>query len=127
MLAEAMCKLMGYRYVPSEETYWIHGISSETNFLYVTTQRMMVEQLAFLEAEVGEKRSLLVCCGAYPDGWQGRGNVMVKKIPKVVLNKCEWGKDDYSLNVKNLSNAPVEEEECEEDIESKPLPLFKEE
>jgi adenine-specific DNA-methyltransferase len=34
----------------------------------------------------------------------------VKKIPSAVLAKCEWGHDDYSLNVANLPKAssPVE-------------------
>ena len=30
----------------------------------------------------------------------------VKKIPKMVLQKCEWGHDDYSLNDENLPQAP---------------------
>jgi adenine-specific DNA-methyltransferase len=35
----------------------------------------------------------------------------LKKIPKMVLARCEWGHDDYSLNVANLPMAkpdPVE-------------------
>ncbi|MCH7686910.1 MAG: site-specific DNA-methyltransferase, partial [Planctomycetes bacterium] len=34
MLAEAMCKLEGFDYAPSEDVYWIHGKSTETDFLY---------------------------------------------------------------------------------------------
>jgi adenine-specific DNA-methyltransferase len=30
----------------------------------------------------------------------------VKKIPKQVLSRCEWGHDDYSLQVENLPKAP---------------------
>jgi adenine-specific DNA-methyltransferase len=30
----------------------------------------------------------------------------VKKIPKAVLHKCEWGHDDYSLKVENLPRPP---------------------
>ena len=30
----------------------------------------------------------------------------MKKLPKAVLSRCEWGKDDYSLKVKNLPKAP---------------------
>jgi len=30
----------------------------------------------------------------------------VKKIPKHVLSRCEWGHDDYSLKVENLPKAP---------------------
>ena len=32
----------------------------------------------------------------------------MKKIPKAVLDKCEYGHDDYSLNVKNLPMAAPE-------------------
>jgi adenine-specific DNA-methyltransferase len=31
----------------------------------------------------------------------------VKKIPRAVLARCEWGHDDYSLRVENLPKAPA--------------------
>ena len=31
MLAEAMCKIMGYKYAPDKEIYWKQGYSSEKN------------------------------------------------------------------------------------------------
>ncbi|MDD2765537.1 MAG: hypothetical protein PHE83_16365 [Opitutaceae bacterium] len=37
---------------------------------------------------------------------EGYPNLTVKKIPKAVLTRCEWGKDDYSLKVENLPKAP---------------------
>jgi len=37
-------------------------------------------------------------------------NLTLKKIPKMVLARCEWGHDDYSLNVANLPMAAPEEE-----------------
>jgi hypothetical protein len=33
-------------------------------------------------------------------------NLTVKKIPKQLLSRCEWGHDDYSLKVENLPKAP---------------------
>ena len=36
----------------------------------------------------------------------GDDAVTVKKIPKTVLSRCEWGHDDYSLRVENLPKAP---------------------
>jgi hypothetical protein len=30
-------------------------------------------------------------------------NLTIKEIPKAVLSRCEWGKDDYSSRVENLS------------------------
>ncbi len=37
---------------------------------------------------------------------QGYPNLTVKKVPKAVLARCEWGHDDYSLKVENLPQAP---------------------
>ena len=60
---------------------------------------------------MGETRSLLVCCAAYRGDADRFANLTVKKIPKMVLSKCEWGHDDYSLNVENLPMArPVVEQ-----------------
>ena len=71
----------------------------------VTTQTLNAEQLQVLSDEVGEGRSLLVCCAAYRGAADRFPNLTLKKIPKMVLAKCEWGHDDYSLNVANLPMA----------------------
>jgi adenine-specific DNA-methyltransferase len=107
MLAEAMCKFEGFTYAPSDTEYWIHGYSTERDFIYVTTQTLTREQLQKLSDEVGESRSLLVCCSAFrvKDVSQFP-NLTIKKIPKMVLNRCEWGRDDYSLEIKSLPEAP---------------------
>ena len=128
MLSEALCKIMGFKYAPSDEHYWIHGASTETDFIYVTTQTMDQAQLATISQEVGDNRSLLICCGAFRVKADEFPNLTLKKIPRTVLNKCEWGKDDYSLNVQNL---PMAKEEPEEKVtkKSKPattMPLFEE-
>ena len=113
MLAEALAKLEGFTYRPSETLWWQHGYSSERDFIYVTTQTLSAEQLQALSDEVGENQSLLVCCAA----WRGItaaqaaerfANLSLKKIPKMVLARCEWGHDDYSLNVANLPMAEPE-------------------
>ena len=109
MLAEAMCKLEGFTFEPNPEVYWQHGRSSETDFIYVTTQMMTREMLARLSDEVGPNRGLLICCSAFKCDVKQFGNLTVKKIPKAVLAKCEWGKDDYSLEIKNLPAAPAPE------------------
>jgi adenine-specific DNA-methyltransferase len=111
MLAEAMCKLEGFIYAPSTDFYWQHGHSTETDFIYVTTQTLTREQLVKLSDEVGPNRSLLICCGAYRiRKLEDFPNLTLKKIPLAVMSKCEWGKDDYSLEIKALPDAP--EEEC---------------
>jgi adenine-specific DNA-methyltransferase len=105
MLAEALCQLEGFTYSPSDSVYWQHGYSTERDFIYVTTANLTHEQLQQLSYEVGPDRTLLVLCTAF----RGRGeypNLTVKKIPKQVLSRCEWGHDDYSLRVENLPKAP---------------------
>lgn len=106
MLAAAICKLEGFTYAPSDAHYWQHGTSTESDFIYVTTQSLTPDQLQALSDEVGEKRSLLVCCAAFRGDANRYANLTVKKIPKMVLRRCEWNHDDYSLNVENLPQAP---------------------
>jgi len=110
MLAAALCKLEGFGYAPSEVHWWQHGSSSERDFIYVTTQNLSAEQLQALAEEVGPQRSLVVVCSAWrgvtaaaaAERWP---KLTLKKIPKMVLARCEWGHDDYSLNVANLPMA----------------------
>ena len=109
-LAEALCKLEGFTYAPSEVQWWQHGHSSERDFIYVTTQNLSADQLQALSDEVGSDRSLLVCCSAFRGVTAAKAaerwpNLTLKKIPKMVLIRCEWGHDDYSLNVANLPMA----------------------
>lgn len=107
MLAQALCKLEGFTYAPSPDVYWQQGNSSETDFLYVTTQTLGPEELSALSEEVGEGRSLLILCAAFrgkPELWP---NLTIRKIPNHIRSRCEWGHDDYSLNVANLPQAEV--------------------
>jgi len=110
MLAQAICKLEGFSYAPSEVHWWQHGASSERDFIYVTTQNLSAEQVQALAEEVGAERSLVVVCAAWRGVTAGAAaerwpQLTLKKIPKMVLSRCEWGRDDYSLNVANLPMA----------------------
>ena len=102
MLAEAMCKHMGFTYAPSTKDYWRHGASTETDFIYVTTQSLTHEACAKIAQDVGPDRSLLICCKAYSAEAEAFENLTLVKIPTAILQQCEWGRDDYSLNIQNL-------------------------
>lgn len=106
MLAEAVCKLEGFVYAPSDAIYWQHGHSTERDFIYITTQSLSHDQLQQLNEEVGSERSLLVMCFAFRGKADRYPHLTVKKIPKQILSRCEWGHDDYSLKVENLPQAP---------------------
>jgi adenine-specific DNA-methyltransferase len=108
MLAEALCKLEGFTYAPSETVYWQHGHSTERDFLYVTTQTLTHEQLRDLSEQVGPERSLLVLCAAYRGDARSLPNLTVKKIPDHVRDRCEWDRDDYSLEIDALPTAEPE-------------------
>jgi adenine-specific DNA-methyltransferase len=107
MLAQAVCKLEGFTYAPSDNIYWQHGHSTERDFIYVTTQNLSHDQLQALSDEVGEGRSVLVMCSAFRGKPDKYSNLTIKKIPKTVLSRCEWGHDDYSLKIENLPKAPI--------------------
>ncbi|NEY92001.1 site-specific DNA-methyltransferase [Tabrizicola oligotrophica] len=111
MLAEAMCKHFNYVYHPSNDCFWMHGMSSDTSFIYVTTSSLTFEQLRAISDEVGENRSLLICCTAYEAKGESLPNLTLRKIPGAVLDRCEWGKDDYSLKISALPMMADEEED----------------
>ncbi len=106
MLAEALCKIEGFKYSPSDTFYWQHGYSTERDFIYVTTQNLSHEQLSKLSDEVGQEHTLLVLCSAFRGKADIFTNLTIKKIPKQILARCEWGHDDYSLKIENLPKAP---------------------
>ena len=115
MLAEAMCKILGYHYKPDAEKYWKQGYSSEKSFIYTTTMSMQEESLGKLAAEVGDD-NLLICCSAFIGNKTAYPNITVKKIPAAILKKCEWGHEGYPLNLHNYH--PTDEEfEFEEEEE----------
>ena len=100
MLAEAMCKILGYHYKPDSTAYWKQGYSSEKSFIYTTTFSMQEASLERLHEEVGDN-NLLVCCSAFSGNSKAYPNISVKKIPAAILKKCEWGREGYPLNLTN--------------------------
>ena len=103
MLAEAVCKLHGYRYAPSVDWFWMHGEGHKNSYIFVTTQTLTTEILQFISDQVGESRSLLICCPPCPEANAKLfPNISLSIMPNALLKRYEWDHDDYSLNVKNL-------------------------
>ena len=114
MLAAAMAKQEGFTYEPSAEHYWKQGYSHESDYIYTTTQFMTVEGLAAIAEQMKEGESLLVCCTAFQKECRSAfPNITIKKIPQMLLGRCEFAHDDYSLNFVELP--VVEEDEFEEE------------
>ena len=113
MLAAAMAKQEGFTFAPSAEHYWKQGYSHESDYIYTTTQFMTVEGLAAIAEQMKEGESLLVCCTAFQKECRSAfSNITIKKIPQMLLGRCEFNKDDYSLNIVEL---PTIEEEYEDE------------
>ncbi len=112
MLAAAMAKQEGFRYMPNESSYWKQGFSSEKDFIFTTTQFVTVQILDRLTEELKPGESLLVCCKSFAKGCVGRhSTITIKKIPQMLLGRCEFGKDDYSLNIVNLPHSDSDDAE----------------
>ena len=110
MLAAAMAKQEGFVYEPSVDVYWKQGHSSESDYIYTTTQFVTVEVLSGIADQMAEGESLLVCCTAFQKECRGMfSNITVKKIPQMLLGKCEFNHDDYSLNIVALPDNVDEE------------------
>lgn len=114
MLAAAMAKQEGFTYLPNEDKFWKQGNSSESDYIFTTTQFMTVETLDSIHDDMQEGESILICCKAFQKECKSKyPNITLKKIPQMLLDRCEFGKDDYSLNIVNL---PTEEANNEEDL-----------
>lgn len=112
MLAAAMAKQEGFKYQPHASSYWKQGQSSEQDFIFTTTQFLTVEALDSIAAEMQPGETLLICCKSFQAACKGKfGNITIKKIPLMLLGRCEYGKEDYSLNIINM---PLSEQDSED-------------
>lgn len=110
MLAAAMAKHQGFSYSPDEEIYWKQGKSSEHDYIFTTTQLITAEMLETIHEQLGEDESLLICCTKFqPECRNKYSNITIKKIPKVLLDTCEFDHDDYSLNIVSVPEIDDEE------------------
>jgi adenine-specific DNA-methyltransferase len=120
MLAAAMAKHEGFRYAPDEKCYWKQGRSTEKDFIFTTTNFVTVEFIDAIHEEMLPDESLLICCRSFQEACTDRyPNITVKKIPNMLLGRCEFGKEDYSLNIVNIplgqGEFPVEPDQEPED------------
>lgn len=120
MLAAAMAKQEGFRYNPHESIYWKQGQSSERDYIYTTTQFLTVESMDQIKDEMQPDETLLICCKSYQKECKSKyPAITIKKIPQMLLGRCEFGKDDYSFNIINspLQESNYSDEHSETSIE----------
>lgn len=87
MVCEAICKIEGFTYEPSSE---FQGHSSENRFIHITEEFVNTKYVMSIMKNLGDKQSLLIYCKKNQAGMMLPENVEVKKIPKDLLDKCNF-------------------------------------
>lgn len=116
MLAAAMCKHEGFKFSPNAEVYWKHGGSTETDYIFVTTIFVTVEQMDKIHDEMLAGESLLICAKSFaPECEKKYPNITLKKIPQMILGRCEFGKENYDLNIIKATEEIAEDQDIVEE------------
>lgn len=111
MLAAAIALHEGYTYEPSIELFWKQSKAQEKSYLFVTTNHINAQYLDSIAATMQDGEFLTIACKSYDGGIErNHKSIAIKKIPQSILSKCEFGVDNYNLNI---INPPIYEDEEE--------------
>lgn len=111
MLSAAVALHEGFTYKPDDSLFWKQSVSSEKSFLFVTTRHVTAAYLQSIHNTMQEEEYLTIACTSFDSAAaKTYTNITVKKIPQMLLEKCEFGKTGYSLNI---VHPPVYEEDDE--------------
>ena len=116
MLAEAMAKHNGFKYIKNQDVFYKQGYSTEKDFIFTTTNFVNLKYLDMLHELMEEDETLLICCKTYQEECENKyNNISLQKIPQSMLKKYEFGDVDYTLNIEDeiLSDEEVEFDEFE--------------
>lgn len=112
MLAAAMALHEGFTYQPDSGLFWKQSVGNESSYLFVTTRHLNSPFLDSIRDTMEEGEYLIIACRSFDAGLEkAYGNITIKKIPQMLLDRCEFGKTDYALNI---VHPPVYEDEEEE-------------
>lgn len=115
MLASAVAIHEGFKYNPSTELFWKQSVGNENSYLYVTTKFINYDTLEKIYTEMKDNEYLIIACTSYDKELEDKyKNIKIKKIPEMLLKKCEFGKDNYNLNIINPPIYDEEEDEIDE-------------
>ena len=115
MLAAAMALHEGFTYEPDSSAFWKQSHGNEKSYLFVTTRHL---NAAFMDSIIGgmeDDEYLVIACCSFDKGMDKLNpRITVKKIPQMLLERCEFDKADYNLNI---IHPPVydDEEECDDE------------
>lgn len=111
MLAAAVALHEGFEYNPSKEQFWKQSKGNENSYLYVTTKFVNKDIIHSIKDEMKEDEYLVIACTSYDKEIENMyKNIKIEKIPERLLSRCEFGKDNYNLNIINPPEYEDEEE-----------------
>ena len=87
MVCEAICKIEGFTYAPSGE---FQGYSSENRFIHITEEFVNSKYVMSVMKKLDQNQSLIIYCKKNQADMNLPENVEVRKIPKVLLEKCNF-------------------------------------
>ncbi len=100
MLAAAVALHEGFEYKPSSQSFWKQSIGNENSYLFVTTRHIDINYLSAIKESMEDDEYLIIACKSFDNEAINKfSNIKIKKIPQMLLNKCEFGKEDYNLNI----------------------------
>lgn len=115
MLAAAVALHEGFSYQPDDKLFWKQSVGNEKSYLFVTTRHLNSTYLDAIKDTMEDGEYLIVACRSFDYGLEkAYDNITIKKIPQMLLKRCEFGKSDYNLNI---VHPPVYDEDCEEDCD----------
>lgn len=115
MLSAAMALHEGFNYQPDSNLFWKQSVGNENSYLFVTTRHLNSSFLDSIRDTMEEGEYLIIACRSYDAGLEkAYGNITIKKIPQMLLDRCEFGKTDYNLNIVHPPVYDDEEEEYDE-------------
>jgi len=111
MLAAAMALHEGFEYQPDSNLFWKQSMGNEKSFLFVTTRHMNSTYLDSIKDTMEEDEYLIIACRSFDAGLDSAyKHISLKKIPQMLLDRCEFGRTDYNLNI---IHPPVYEDDTE--------------
>ena len=114
MLAAAVALHEGFHYQPDGDLFWKQSVGNENSYLFVTTRHLNSPYLDSIKDTMEEDEYLIIACRSFDSGLdKAYDNITVKKIPQMLLERCEFGKADYNLNIVH----PSVYDDCDEEEE----------
>ena len=109
MLANAVALHEGYNFNPNKEIFWKQSKSTENSYLFVTTKYVDINFLNNIKNDMEDEEYLVIACKNYDKVLEKKySNIEIKKIPEMLLEKCEFNVENYNLNI---INTPIYEKE----------------